>query len=181
MPRLIHLNGPPGVGKSTLARRFVADHPGTLNLDIDVLRTLVGGWADDYSRTGALVRPVGLAAITAYLDQGEDVVLPQLISRPEELARFRRAAGGAFYHHLVLTAPADVLVRRFGARAVSGAAGDAVAGAANHVAAHGGESALRRYRDDLHRLAAADPTAHLVETVDGDVGATYAAIGSLLV
>ena len=43
MPRLLHLNGPPGIGKSTLARRYVEDHPQTLNCDIDVLRTLIGG------------------------------------------------------------------------------------------------------------------------------------------
>lgn len=41
--RLIHLNGPPGIGKSTLARRYVDAHPGVLNCDIDVLRTLIGG------------------------------------------------------------------------------------------------------------------------------------------
>ncbi len=33
--RLIHLNGPPGIGKSTTASAFAARHPGVLNLDID--------------------------------------------------------------------------------------------------------------------------------------------------
>jgi hypothetical protein len=45
--RLIHLNGSPGVGKSMRARRYAADHPGTLMCDIDVLRTMVGGWQRD--------------------------------------------------------------------------------------------------------------------------------------
>jgi len=180
MPRLIHLNGAPGVGKTTVARRFAADHPGTLLLDIDLLRTLVGGWTDDYARAGGLIRPVALAAIKAYLDQGEDVVLPQLIARPEELARFRRAAGAADYHHLVLTAPADVLVRRFGARATSGGPEDTAGAAARHVAEHGGGAVLRSFCDDLYRLVAKDPESRLVETVDGDVEATYAAIRAVL-
>ena len=48
MTRLILLNGPPGVGKSTLASRYAAQHPGALRCDIDVLRTMIGGWEDDY-------------------------------------------------------------------------------------------------------------------------------------
>lgn len=43
MPQLILLNGPPAVGKSTLAARYADDHPGTLNLDIDLLHPLIGG------------------------------------------------------------------------------------------------------------------------------------------
>ncbi|MEJ7742270.1 MAG: hypothetical protein WKF73_06810 [Nocardioidaceae bacterium] len=42
MPRLIHLNGPPGIGKSTLAQWYVDNHPGVLNLDIDQVRCLIG-------------------------------------------------------------------------------------------------------------------------------------------
>lgn len=38
VPRVIMLNGPPGCGKSTLARRYVGEHPFTLNLDIDRIR-----------------------------------------------------------------------------------------------------------------------------------------------
>src|SRR3954471_7213906 len=49
LPRLIHLNGPSRVGKSTLARRFADEHPGTLALDLDVLAGLVGGWQADFS------------------------------------------------------------------------------------------------------------------------------------
>ena len=46
MPRFIHLNGPPGIGKSTVARAFAAEHPGVLNLDIDQVVALIGGWQD---------------------------------------------------------------------------------------------------------------------------------------
>ncbi len=71
MSRLIHLNGPPGIGKSTLARRFVDAHPGVLNCDVDVLRTLIGGWQSDFARAGALIRPAALAMIEAYLRNGK--------------------------------------------------------------------------------------------------------------
>jgi hypothetical protein len=47
------LAGAPGIGRSTLAGRYVADHPGVLNCDIDVLRTLIGGWGADFAEAWA--------------------------------------------------------------------------------------------------------------------------------
>ena len=57
MSVLLHLNGAPGVGKSTIAERLVATRPGWLNCDIDILRTLLGGWQEDFARAGAQIRP----------------------------------------------------------------------------------------------------------------------------
>lgn len=54
MPRVIHLNGPPGIGKSTIAQLYVDEHPGTLNLDIDRVQCLIGGWRDDFWRAREL-------------------------------------------------------------------------------------------------------------------------------
>ena len=88
MARLIHLNGPPGIGKSTPARRCVVDHSGVFNCDIDVLRTLIGGREDDSARAGALIRPPALAMISAYPAEGHDVVLPQMLFDSREVARF---------------------------------------------------------------------------------------------
>jgi predicted kinase len=46
MPMLILVNGAPDAGKSTLARRYVESHPLALLLDIDELRTMLGGWRE---------------------------------------------------------------------------------------------------------------------------------------
>lgn len=43
MIRLILLNGLPGVGKSTLAARYLTDHPGVLVVEADELRSWIGG------------------------------------------------------------------------------------------------------------------------------------------
>ena len=53
MPRLIVLNGPPGIGKSTIARRYVEDHPMTLALEQDVVRGLLGGWRPRETEAGS--------------------------------------------------------------------------------------------------------------------------------
>ena len=80
MPRLIHLNGPSRVGKSTLARHFADEHPGTLNLDLDVLAGLIGGWREDFSAALELARGHGRELATRHLLAGYDVILPQLVT-----------------------------------------------------------------------------------------------------
>lgn len=62
-----------------------------MNCDVDVLRTWVGGWQDDFAQAGELIRPAALAMIGAYLRSGHDVVLPQMLVDPTELARFEAA------------------------------------------------------------------------------------------
>ena len=119
MPTLLHLNGPSGVGKSTLARLHAETHPGTLVCDIDDLRSWVSGWADDFVGTGEAVRASALALMTAYLGTGRDVVLPQLIVTPAQVDRFEQAAtdAGAAYVGVVLSVEPDLLLHRLHARA----------------------------------------------------------------
>lgn len=118
MPTLLHLNGPSGVGKSTLARDHARAHPGTLVCDIDELRSWVSGWEDDFVGTGEAVRSSALALLTAYLRAGRDVVLPQLIVTPAQVDRFEAAAAeaGAAYAGVVLDVAPDVLLQRLHAR-----------------------------------------------------------------
>lgn len=118
MPTLLHLNGASGVGKSTVARAWAAGRPGTLVLDIDELRSWVSGWDDDFVGTGSSVRTTALAMVTAYLQTGHDVVLPQLVVTPSELDRFEAAAtaAGAAYVGVVLRLEPDALLARLHAR-----------------------------------------------------------------
>jgi len=115
---LLHLNGPSGVGKSTLARAHAATRPGTLVCDIDELRSWVSGWDQDFVGTGEAVRSSALALLTAYLRTGHDVVLPQLIVTPAQVDRFEAAAAeaGATYVGVVLSTGPDVLLERLHAR-----------------------------------------------------------------
>lgn len=80
MARLIHLNGPSCVGKSTLARRYANDHPGTLALDLDVLAGLIGGWKENFSAALEIARGHGREMAARHLRGGYDVILPQLVT-----------------------------------------------------------------------------------------------------
>jgi len=78
--RLIHLNGPPGVGKTSLARRYLADHPLSLMVDVDTLRVSLGQW-ETHEESRLLARELALALIGAHLAAGHDVVIPQYLGR----------------------------------------------------------------------------------------------------
>jgi predicted kinase len=163
MPRLIHLNGAPGIGKSTLAARYVDEHPGVLRCDVDALRTMIGGWEHD-QQAASRARTVALAMITAYLRTGGDVVLPQLVARKEQLERFRRAAddGGGDYVHIMLLASPAAAITRFRARA---------AGSPDQWTAHataswdtcGGDDAIRTVMSTLEGMNAVQVASTTLE------------------
>jgi len=50
-PKLLVLNGPLGIGKSTLAARYSHDHPLTLNLDIDTVWAMLSHWREEKAAT----------------------------------------------------------------------------------------------------------------------------------
>ena len=66
---LVLLNGPPAAGKSTLAARLVATRPLALNLDIDVVRGLLGAWIDRPAGAGLAARALAISMAADSLDR----------------------------------------------------------------------------------------------------------------
>jgi predicted kinase len=115
---LILLNGPPAAGKSTLASRYVHEHPLTLNLDIDRVRDLVGGWRENPSAAGILARGIALAAARAHLAAGHDVVVPQFLGRPDFIEQIEALAAevGAVFVEVILVDTKENVLDRFAVR-----------------------------------------------------------------
>jgi predicted kinase len=113
--RLIVINGPPAAGKSTLARRWAAAHPLTLALDVDGVREQLGDWRADPQAAGRVARDIAVAAAETHLAAGHDVVVPQLLARPEFPDRLAALAGDG-YLEVVLTLPRAESLRRYAQR-----------------------------------------------------------------
>jgi predicted kinase len=176
---LIHLNGPPGIGKSTLAARYVERHPGTLDLDIDTLHRLVGGWRDPENHTHEVLRPVALAMAATHLGGGRDVILPQYLAQVEEIAAFEKVARdrSADFREIVLLDDLESSIARFERRPDRGEWDE-------HnrrlVASWGGAAFLADLHDRLLEVLRHRPSAVIIRSEPDSIEETYALLEQAL-
>lgn len=174
VPRLIVLNGPPAIGKTTLARRYADDHPLALALDIDSLRRLLGRWRADPARAGLLARTMTLTLARAHLGNGYDVVLPQFLGRVEFLQEAEKVAkeAGASFSEFVLMADRDDVVRRFNERTAT-SRDPAHVEAGEIVANLGGDETLFAMYDRLLLMISSRPRTQVVQFPEGAIDQVY--------
>jgi predicted kinase len=171
VPRLILLNGPPAIGKSTLARRYVEEHPLALDLDIDLVRRQIGAWRTDLRSAGLLARAIALAAAGTHLAAGHDVVVPQLVAEPGFLRQLDElaASAGARFHEIVLLDGKENCLRRFAERSRAAAEPSHV-----EAAETADPERLAALYDRLVAVLAERPGARVIPATEGELAQTYA-------
>ncbi len=114
-PKLIILNGPLGIGKSTLAIRFAEEHTLTLCLDIDDIRTYISHWREEDERSSISSKQMAIAMIKVHLSLGHDVVVPQIVQQTDFFEQFEQAAkeAGADFIEVLLLVDKDEAIKRF--------------------------------------------------------------------
>lgn len=171
---MILLNGPPASGKSTLARRYLVDHPLALGLDIDVVRSLLGGWLSHPNAAGLAARALALVMAREHLGAGHDVVVPQFVARPqlpEKLESLAREVDADFVEIVVDLDP-DRMLNRFTRRTAEGGRVEH-RDAADLLDRGGGVPDLLTMRARMLSMVAGRPRAQPLSSREGDLEGTY--------
>ncbi len=180
--RLIHLNGPPGIGKSTLAAMYADRHPGTLHLDVDALHYFVGGWQEEEeTNTWPVVWALVRAMATTHLDGGREVILPAYHATVEEITAWEKLARehDAGFREVVLLDDRASAVERFNRRARD--SDDAwILHHHRLIGLRGGDVVLSDMYDKLLEVVRVRPEAVLVQSALGAVEQTYELLAAAL-
>lgn len=105
------LNGPPGVGKSTLADALARRHPDLRALDVDVVKHGLDSWPSDPRGAGLRARELILDQARVELGAGRGVIIGQYLARPEfpiALAELAERESARFTHVLLELPVADL-------------------------------------------------------------------------
>lgn len=172
--KLIILNGPLGIGKSTLASRYADEHPLTLRLDIDDIRTYISHWRDKDEQSADSSKKMALAMAKVHLSLGYDVVIPQIIRKVELLERFEQVAkeANADFKEVLLLVNKEEAISRFKER--SYAQGHASGFRPGGLIDTGGrETKLATMYDDMISTTNERPNTIIIEPEYGNIDSTY--------
>jgi len=174
-PRLVHLNGPPGIGKSTIAAAYAGARRGTLGLDVDAIRAERPDWRASPIAAGRWARDVALTRARGHLLVGCDVVVAQYVARPAFLEGLTATAAetAAAFHELCLIDTRDCALARFVVR------GTDPSMAAHHqdcVEQAGGLEGIAVMYDELVAFLATRPDVVRIPTEAGEMRGVLAAV-----
>jgi predicted kinase len=170
MADLILLNGPPASGKSTLAVAMVARRPLALNLDVDFVRGLLGGWMDRPVDAGLNARQLAAAMAAVNLTNGFDVIVPQFLARDDFIYELEKTAlgVGARFVEVALIMDRAEAIKAFSERS-AGSINQQHRDAQEMVERAGGVAALADMYDEFVRLIDSRFSVRRVEVLHGDV------------
>ena len=176
-PKLILLNGTPGLGKTTLAQRYIAEHPLAMCLDIDFVWFMLGQWQAMRPESDRLKLKYSYEIAKLHLQEGYDVIVPNLFQVIEQYEMFDEIAHetGAELKELVLTAPLDMAIERLKTR--GRANGYKTGWRPGGVMDTGGrEKLLAEMYDNVQEMIALRPNIVQIKSVEHDIDGNYEAM-----
>jgi predicted kinase len=179
MPSLVLLNGPPASGKSTVAEVMVHSRPLALNLDLDLVRGLLGSWRNEPENAGLAARHLALSMVSTHLDAGYDVIVPQFLAREQFIDQLANAAviAKSRFIEIALMLNRAEAIKAFQQRSAS-PGNQQHRDAAEMVEESGGLSSLEVMYDQFSGLIELRPNVHRVKVVVGDIAATVRVVES---
>lgn len=168
-PILILLNGPAGIGKTTIAQRYIDEHPLALSVSNDVLVAMLGQWLQHEPEAWEMVFNFTCDMARRHLRSGYDVILPYLVRDGAQAQAFERIAeeSGAVYREVLLTTNKADAVERMLERGTWGEEGAQPLTEAD-------VSIIEHLYDLVHNDLGKRPRAAVVQSTKGDIDGTYA-------
>ena len=117
--KLIILNGPPGVGKSTVAKKLHDEMPMSLLIEGDEWRRQISHWKEHREASHDLVYAIKIAAADAAFKMGSTVIIDKAVfgsdSTLDALLESAKGNGAAAYE-FILNANEETILARTDAR-----------------------------------------------------------------
>lgn len=168
-PKLIIINGPVGIGKSTIADRYIADHLFAFHVNGDEILSNIGGWLDHETEARQMVFAIVKSMVTTHLSAGHDVVVPHLLAHPEDATEFEAIAGrlGATFFECTLLSEKEEAVARALERGVWGDERNAP------PMTEADTPIIEKLFDYVQLSLAKRPNMAIIQSVRGDIDGTY--------
>ena len=99
-PKLIILYGFAASGKTTLAKRYIEEHPLTIAIEGDQLIGMISGWRKNEEQARKMVLEDIKSTANNHLHAGHDVLIPHLLydeSHPKEFSEIAKRNGAVFH------------------------------------------------------------------------------------
>lgn len=92
MAKLIVLNGPCGIGKNTIAQKYLDREELTLLMDIDEIRRFLGNHRQKRAASAKLASDLACVMTERHLENGYDVIVPNSLRHHEHIDVFKSIA-----------------------------------------------------------------------------------------
>jgi predicted kinase len=174
-PKLVLLYGAAGVGKTTIASRYINEHPFALGVDGDELIVMIGQWLANEEAARRQVFEFTKAMAAIHLKSGHDVLLPYLPTDAVRLQIFEELAGqmDADFIEIELFVDKGEAVRRLMRRGSWGEKGTSPLTAADLPI-------IESLYDTMQAALSTRNAVQKVSSPDGEIDAVYQSVKKII-